>query len=300
MEKSSKVIVIVGPTASGKTELSLLLAKEFKGEIVSADSRQIYTGMDIGTGKATKQELKQVKHYLIDIKKPNQDYSVGQYKKDAIQAINEILKNGKLPIIIGGTGLYVSSLVNNLDFPKVKENHSLRRKLERDLEEKGLKFMFDYLVELDPEAAYVVDPKNHRRVIRALEVALITGKPFTEQRKKGKPLYNFLQIGISQSPDILKLRIENRIKKMYRDGLAEEVKNLIKKYGDKPKAFDAIGYREIISYLKGEISLEESKILMIKNTWHYAKRQLTWFNKDKSIKWIDDPREADKLVLDFL
>jgi tRNA dimethylallyltransferase len=309
--KLNKVLVIVGPTGSGKTALSLMLAKEFKGEIVSADSRQIYRGMDIGTAKAEpelrimnqesrKNKKAAVKHHLVDIRNPDRDYSVGQYKKDAIKTINKIVKKGRLPIIVGGTGLYVSALVDNLEIPAVKESKRLRKKLEKEITEKGLKSLFDRLVELDPEAAYIVDPDNPRRVIRALEIAIATGKPFSEQRKKGKPLFDFLQIGINLAPDILKLRIENRIEEMFRSGLVKEVKKLVKKYGEKKKAFDAIGYREVIQHLRGEITLEECKELMIKNTWHYAKRQMTWFNKDKTIKWLDDVREAEPLVLNFL
>lgn len=306
--KLQKIIVIVGPTASGKTAVSLILAKEFRGQIVAADSRQIYIGMDIGTAKPARDKNSKFKvytsegipHYLIDVKKPNNSYSVGQYKKDACIAIRKILGDSKLPIIVGGTGLYVSSLVDNLEIPKVKENKKLRKQLEREIGEKGLKTLYDRLINLDPEAANIVDPHNPRRVIRALEIALATGKPFSEQRKKGKPLFDFLQIGITQSPEILKMRIEKRVKKMINDGLAQEVKNLIKKYGEKQKAFDAIGYREIIQYLNGQITLEQAKELITKNTWNYAKRQMTWFNRDKSIKWVEDPQEAEKLVLNFI
>lgn len=300
MKKLSKVLVIVGPTASGKTALSLLLAEEFNGEIVSADSRQIYRGMDIGTAKATENELDSVKHYLVDIKNPNQDYSVGQFKKDAIQAIDLIIKKKKLPIIVGGTGLYVSAVVNNLDLPKVEEDKKLRAKIEKEIQEKGLNYVFKKLVELDPEAAYIVDPKNPRRIVRALEVAMLTGKPFTAQRKIGEPLYNFLQIGITIPDDMLKEKIALRVHQMFKDGLVDELKKLIKKYGDKQKAFDAIGYREVIDYLNGKISFETSMELMIKNTWHYAKRQMTWFKKDKRIKWINDFSDAEKLVTNFL
>lgn len=296
----AKVIVIVGPTASGKTALSLTLAKRFNGEIISADSRQIYRGMDIGTAKANQNELNGVKHYLVDIKNPDQDYSAGQFKEDAIKAINVIVKKGKLPIIVGGTGLYVSALVNNLDFPKVRENKKMRAKIERQIETRGLKYVFNKLVELDPEAAYIVDPLNPRRVVRALEVALTTGKPFTTQRKTGKPLFDFFQIGIRGTTESLKIRIAERIHGMIRDGLVEEAKKLVKKYGDNAKPFDAIGYREIMEYLKEKITLEEAIELMVKNTWHYAKRQMMWFKKDKKVHWVKSPVEAEILVKQFL
>jgi len=298
--KLSKVIVIVGPTASGKTALSLELARRFDGEIISADSCQIYKNMDIGTAKVTKDEQKKIRHWLIDIKKPDQDYSVGQFKKDAIKTVEEILKKKKTPIIVGGTGLYVSALVDNLEIPKVKKNKKLRKELEKEIEKRGLKPVFDKLVELDPEAAYIVDPNNPRRIIRAMEIALGTGKPFSEQRKKGKPLYDFLQIGVNQTPEILRDRINGRVDWMIKHGLIDEIRKLVKKYGANKKAFDAIGYREIISFLKKEITLDEAITQMKKNTWHYAKRQVTWFNKDKKIRWIDDPQEAEKLVKKFL
>ena len=298
--KLPRVLIIVGPTASGKTALALDLAKKFNGEIVSADSRQIYKGMDIGTAKAPKSELDGVKHYVVDIKKPNQDYSVVQFKKDAIKAINKILKSGRLPIIVGGTGLYVSAVVDNLDFPKVIENKKLRQRLEDEIKTKGLDFVFKRLVELDPEAAYIVDPKNSRRVIRALEVALITGKPFTAQRKKLEPLFDCLEIGITKPDDELKEKIAERIKIMITDGLVDEVGGLVKKYGQQIKALDAIGYREIIDYLNNKATLEQAAELMTKNTWHYAKRQMTWFRKDKNIKWIKNIREAEKLTAGFI
>lgn len=293
-------MVIVGPTASGKTALSLALAKKFNGEIISADSRQIYREMDIGTAKANMDELNGVKHYLVNIKNPNQDYSVGQFKEDAIKAIKQVLKKGKLPMIVGGTGLYVSALVNNLEIPKVKENKKLRTQVEKKIKKKGLDFVFRRLVELDPEAAYIVDPANPRRIIRALEVAMITGKPFTTQRKLGKPLFDFLEIGVTKPTEILKQRIASRIDQMIKDGLVVEVKNLVKKYGFEAKPFDAIGYREIIDYLKAKIDLDQAAKLMITNTWHYAKRQMTWFKKDKKIHWIEDPNEARDLVKNFL
>ncbi|MCX6731797.1 MAG: tRNA (adenosine(37)-N6)-dimethylallyltransferase MiaA, partial [Candidatus Parcubacteria bacterium] len=233
-----KLIVIIGPTASGKSALALKLAKRINGEIVSADSRQIYRGMDIGTAKPTKKELKSIPHHLINIKNPNQNYSVGEFKKDAINAINKIIKKGKLPILVGGTGLYISAIVNNLEIPQIKENKKLRAKIEKEIKEKGLNFVFEKLVALDPEAAYIVDPKNPRRVIRALEIAIISGKKFSEQRKKGKPLYKILTIGLNPPPKILKSRINKRIIQMINDGLVSEVKKLVSKYGYKCKAFD--------------------------------------------------------------
>jgi len=300
-KKLNKILAIIGPTASGKTGLSLKLAKKFNGEIVSCDSRQIYKEMDIGTAKPTKKEMKEIRHHLIDIKKPNIDYTAGQFKKDAVKAIDDIIKRGKLPILVGGTGLYVSAIIDNLDFPKIKENKKIREEIEKEIKEKGLDFVFKKLIKIDPEAAYIVDPKNPRRIIRALEIALISGKKFSEQRKRGEPLYDVLEIGLNPPPEILKEKIVRRIEMMVKDGLVDEVKNLIKKYGEKCKPFDAIGYREIIDYLKGKTSLKEALKQMETNTWRYAKRQLTWFKKyNPQAHWIKDYKEAEKLVKNFL
>ncbi len=341
-EKLPKILVIVGPTASGKTALVTKLAKKLNGEVVSADSRQIYRGMDIGTakpprdgswvtshGSRVRSNIKNqiskiyhsegIPHHLIDIKNPDEDYTVADYKRDAVRAIKKILAKGKLPILVGGTGLYVKAVVENLDIPKVKENPQLRLELEAELGERGLDALFKKLLALDPKAAYIVDPKNPRRVIRALEVAITTGKPFTAQRKKKKPLFDACVIGINTPPETLKKRIESRVDEMIKSGFVEEVKNLYSKYG-KAKAFEAIGYREIIEYLEycrpRESGNPEHKkmvsrfpafawlwtgrhgndkkmqtlveaIAQIKvNTWHYAKRQMTWFRKDRNILWI--------------
>jgi tRNA dimethylallyltransferase len=295
----NKLIVILGPTASGKTDLSIKLAKKYNGEIVSADSRQIYRQMDIGTAKPTKKEQSKVPHFLIDIKNPNKIYNVAEYKKDAVKTIRKILKKDKLPILVGGTGLYIKAVVENLDIPKIKTSPSLRKKIETEIKEKGLGCVFQKLIKLDPEAAYIVDPKNPRRVIRALEITLLTKKPFSAQRKKGNPLFDVLEIGINVPKEKLRQRINLRAEKMIEQGLIKEVQNLIKKYKVDEQAFDAIGYREIIEYLSGKITLQEALEKIKTNTWHYAKRQMTWFNKDKKIHWISKSKQAEKLFKQF-
>lgn len=314
----NKLVAIVGPTASSKTKLAISLAKKFNGAIVSADSRQIYKEMDIGTAKPIPMQNEKckmkngilivngIKHFLINIKNPCDDYTVGQYKKDAILVINKIIRNGKLPFLVGGTGLYISAITDNLEIPKVKPNEKLRKKLEKEIKDKGLDFVWKKLVKIDHEAAYIVDPKNPRRIVRALEIALLTNKPFSSQRKKGKPLYKTLELGLNPEPDKLKKIIAERIDVMVHDGLVEEVKRLLKKYGTKPKAFEAIGYREIIDYLNNKTSLKEAVELMNKNTWHYARRQMTWFRKDKEIIWLpnnslaNSEKYAQKLIKEFL
>jgi tRNA dimethylallyltransferase len=295
-----KIVVIVGPTASGKTSLGLTIAKSFGGEIISADSRQIYRGMDIGTAKASPEEQFVIPHHLIDIKNPDEDYTVADFKRDAIAAIDDILSQKKLPILLGGTGLYIKSVIENLDIPEIKADPKLRSEIEKEIKTHGLEKVFDKLVGLDPEAAYIVDPKNPRRVMRALEVAMLTGKPFTAQRRKNESLYNSLEIGLNPTADILRERINGRIDAMIRDGLVDEVRILIKTYGTTPAAFDAIGYREIIDALHGGCSMDAAIAAIKQNTWHFAKRQMTWFKKDKKISWITDPYEAIHLVDTFL
>ncbi|MCX6721458.1 MAG: tRNA (adenosine(37)-N6)-dimethylallyltransferase MiaA, partial [Candidatus Staskawiczbacteria bacterium] len=268
-------------------------------------SRQVYKGMDIGTAKPL--DLEGVPHWMLDIKNPNQLYSVGEYKKDAIKIIHQILKRKKLPILVGGTGLYIKAVAENLDIPKVEANPLLRTKIEREIQKNGLDFVFKKLIKLDPEAAYIVDPKNPRRVIRALEITLLTKKPFSRQRKMGSPLFDVLEIGVSMPEKKLRDRINQRVGQMVKNGLVEEVKELIKKYGADQQAFDAIGYREIIEYLNPEkngagnkTTLEQALENIKINTWHYAKRQMTWFKKDKKIHWIDNQKDASRLIDTFL
>lgn len=303
MKQKPLLIVILGPTASGKSELTIKLAKKFNGEIVSADSRQIYKGMDIGTAKPPISPARQsqgIPHHLIDIKNPKQIYTVWQYKKAAVKAINKIIKKEKLPILVGGTGLYIKALVDNLKIPQVKPDWKLKKKLEVEIETQGLNKLYQKLIKVDPESAYIVDPKNPRRVIRALEVALKTKKPFSQQRKKGSPLFDVLEIGLAPPEEKLKEKIEKRVNGMIKMDLVREVKDLIKIYDKNLPTFDAIGYREIINYLDGKISLSETIEEIKKNTWHYAKRQMTWFKKDKKIHWVENYKESEKLVKKFL
>lgn len=295
-----KLIVIIGPTASGKSALAIKIAKQFNGEIISADSRQVYCGMDIGTAKPTQKEMTIVPHHLIDIKNPNENYTVAEYKKDAIKTIKKIITKGHLPILVGGTGLYVKAIIDNLEIPRVKPDLKLRKNLELRIKNYGLKLVYDELINLDPEAAYIVDPNNPRRVIRALEIALKTKKSFSAQRKAGKPLFDFTLVGIEWPKNILDKRINKRVDLMIKEGLIDEIKNLIKKYGLKQQSFEAIGYREIIGYLHKKNTLDKAMNLIKKNTRNYAKRQMTWFRKDKRIYWIRNEKETEKIIKNFL
>ena len=303
MVDKPKLIAVVGPTASGKTALGIELARKFGGEIVSADSRQIYRGMDIGTAKPTAEERRAVPHHLIDIKDPNEDYAVAEYQRDAIAAINGIIARGNIPLLVGGTGLYIKAVLENLDIPKTQADPALRAEIEAESARDGLDAVFKKLVARDPEAAYVVDPKNPRRVVRALEVAISTGEPFTAQRAKREPLFDALVLGLNPSPKRLRERIDQRVDAMIRDGLVDETVALIKKYAKKnihvPVAFDAIGYREIIAYLDGALSLEKSVTAIKINTWHYAKRQMTWFKKTNHVNWADSKEKTLLLAESF-
>ena len=305
-----KVLTIVGLTASGKTELAVKLAKKYIGEIINADSRQIYKGMSIGTAKPKGKWIKTgkqksfiykgIRHHLIDFLEPNKGFNVAKYKKLAIKTIKSVTSRNKLPILVGGTGLYLKAVIDNLIIPQIPPQPKLRQQLEKQLKQKGLGWLYGKLIRLDPGAYSIIDPHNPRRVIRALEITLISKKPFSTQRKKGKELFNSLQIGINISPKQLKKRINKRAKLMLKAGLLKEIKSLIKKYGSDQKAFDAIGYREIINYLNSAITLKKAIELIKKNTQAYARRQSTWFKKDKRIHWVKTIKEAEKLTNNFL
>lgn len=310
--KKSRLIVIAGPTASGKTEFAVALAQQFDGEIVSADSRQVYKGMSIGSAKPhgawqiadgkKKFVYKNIIHHCIDFLAPNKPFTVAQYKTKAIRAIRSVISRRKLPILVGGTGLYIKTIVDNLNIPRVPPNPRLRIKLETELEQKGIKHLFDTLVSLDPEAAYIVDPKNPRRVIRALEVTIATQKPFSQQRTSGKQLFNTLRIGINAPKQTLKARIDKRIDAMMKHGLLDEVRGLVKQYGARTQPLDAIGYRELIPIpcLNNPSALPNAIKRMKQNTRNYAKRQMTWFKKDKRIRWVNSLSKTKTLVRAFL
>ena len=295
--KDKKLVVILGPTASGKSELALKLAKKFEGEIVSADSRQVYQEIEIGVDKLKTGKIPQ---HLVDLVKPNKQYTAALYKRKAMKTIKEIQKRGRLPILVGGTGLYISSLINNLKIPKVKPNYELRKKLEKLPKE----VLWQMLLGLDKEAGQIVDQNNPRRIIRAIEICQTTGKSLKEERQVGKPLFEILQIGLYPSKEKLYQKINQRVEQMFKKGLVKEVKKLYQKYGEKAPGLKTIGYQEIISYLKNRISLEKAKELIKRNTKIYAKKQIQWFSahggRDKRIIWVKNQKEAKELVKTFL
>lgn len=289
-EQKPKVIVICGPTASGKTALSIALAKAVGGEIVSADSMQIYQEMDIGSAKPTKEEMEGIKHYMLDFVSPENRYSVADYKKQANEAIQTILKKGKMPIVVGGTGLYVDSLIYNISYQEMQFDQAYREELEKIVEEKGLDKIYETANTIDPEAIKIISPNDKKRILRILEIYHQTGKTKTQQeiesRKEEVP-YDYKIFTINWERDILYDRINQRVDKMIEQGLIEEVKRITKKYEQYPTAMQALGYKEIKEYLDGKTSKEEAIEKIKQETRRYAKRQLTWFRKNKETIWLE-------------
>ena len=304
--KKPKLIVILGPTASGKTGLAIKLARKFNGEIVNADSRQIYKEMDIGTGKVESQKsVKSIKSkvrkvespiHLINIVNPDEKFSLAQYKKLALNKIREIQKRNKVPFLVGGTGLYISAVIDNLEIPKAPPDDKIRERLEK-LDSKKL---FEKLKKIDPKSAEIIGENNKRKLIRALEVYEITGKPFSAQQIKGEPLFNVLQIGVKTDREKLYKKIDQRVDEMIKMGLVEEAEKLAEKYSFDLPAMSGIGYQEIGLHLENKISLNEAVQKIKFRTHQYARRQITWFRRDERIRWVENFEEAEILVLEFL
>ena len=298
MEKS-KVIVICGPTASGKTALSIELAKRINGEVVSADSMQIYKDMDIGSAKVTKEEMQGIKHYLVDCVFPDERYSVANYKLDAKKAIEEILKKGKTPIVVGGTGLYIDALIYEIEYQDIKINESYRKELESIKQNQGLEVLYERAVKIDPEAMKKISPNDSKRIMRVLEIYEATGKNKTEQeaesRLKEIP-YNYKVFAITMDREKLYERINKRVDIMIENGLIEEVKELLKKYKEFPTAMQALGYKEVKEYLDGKLTKQEMIDKIKQESRRYAKRQLTWFRKNKHTIWIDGLNDMQKNI----
>ena len=285
-----KAIVICGLTASGKTKLSVELAKKINGQIVSCDSMQIYKDMTIGTAKPTEEEMQGIKHYLIDCVSPEIRYSVADYKKDAISAIEEIISKGKVPIIVGGTGLYLESLIYNIEYNEIEVDLKYREELEKIEKEEGLETLYKKAESIDPEAIKKISHNDKKRIFRILEIYKSTGKTKTQleiESRKNKPEYDFLLFCITMDREKLYERINLRVDLMIKAGLIEEVKNLCKKYKELPTALQGLGYKEVVEYLDGKISKEEMIEKIKQETRRYAKRQLTWFRKYDNLIWLD-------------
>ena len=300
------VIVICGPTASGKTALSIELAKKINGEVVSADSMQIYKDMDIGSAKVTPEEMDGIKHYLIDFVSPDERYSVANYKQDAKKAIEEIIAEGKIPIVVGGTGLYVDSLIYEIEYNDIEIDEEYRKELEEIKEEQGLEVLYKKALEIDSEAMKKISSNDSKRIMRVLEIYHSTGKTKTEQelesRTKEIP-YDYKVFAINMEREKLYDRINKRVDIMLEKGLIDEVKNLLKKYKEFPTAMQGLGYKEVRDYLEGKISYDEMVEKIKHESRRYAKRQLTWFRKNKDTIWIDglnDANENIKIILEAI
>ncbi len=283
------VVTIVGPTAVGKTAVSLLLARELNGEIVSADSRQVYRGMDIGTAKIAPDEMAGIPHHLIDIRRPDEGISLGEYKKLADAAIDDVMARGRLPMLVGGTGQYVRAVVEGWQIPEVAPQPELRRALEAQAEREGKEAVFARLQALDPVSAQTIDYRNLRRVIRAIEVCIVTGQPFSALQTKQPPPWPIVQIGLTRPRERLYARADARIEVMFAAGWVDEVRELLARgYSPALPSFASLGYREVAAYLAGDYDLEEAKVRIRRATRNFIRRQYNWFRlTNPAIHWFD-------------
>ena len=295
-----KVIVIVGPTASGKTALSIELAKKINGEIISSDSMQIYKDMDIGTAKVTKEETEGIKHYLIDYISPDERYTVSDFKKDAEKAITEILDKNKVPIVVGGTGLYVNSLIYGIEYQDMKFDEQYRNELIKMAEtEDGLNRLWEKANRIDPDAMTKISKNDKKRIIRVLEIFKATGKTKTEQEilsRQNEIKYEYKVFGITLDREKLYHRINLRVDSMIEKGLEEEVKFLIEKYSKFPTAMQGLGYKEVLEYFDGNLTYNEMIEKIKQESRRYAKRQLTWFRKNKETIWLDGENDLQNNI----
>ena len=286
-----KLIVLTGPTAVGKSKLSIELAKKIGGEIISADSMQVYKYMNIGTDKISEEKMENVPHHLIDFLDPKEDFNVFTFQKLVKETIADIASRGKVPILVGGTGFYIQAVLYDIDFTETDEDNTIRLELEERVRNEGTSSIYEELKKVDPESALLIHENNSKRVIRALEYYKKTGRPISEHNKeqseKTSP-YDFYYFVLTDDREVLYSRIDKRVDAMIEEGLVDEVKSLEKM--DIPKtatSMQSLGYREIFGYLDGEYDLDRAIYLIKRNTRHFAKRQLTWFRREKDVRWID-------------
>lgn len=290
-----RVIVIIGPTCSGKTKLSLKLAEKLNSKIISADSRQIYKLLNIGTAKPTEDELAKVKHYFIDMLNPDEAFNVSKYEEGSLRVINELHQKDKIPVVVGGSGLYIKSLIDGI-FNEVDTDEEFRRELLIEREKFGNEYLYEKLIAVDKISADTMLPQNWKRVIRALEVYHLTGEPIWKFHKEHKREIeiDFLQFGLNWERELLYNNINNRVDKMISAGLVDEVKSVLDKgFSPELNSLNTVGYKEIIAYLEEEFCLDRAVELIKRNTRRYAKRQMTWFRKDERIKWFEIEKEKD-------
>lgn len=300
MDKKETVVVICGPTASGKTSLGIKIANDINGEIISADSMQIYKDMNIGTAKPTKEEQSMAKHYLIDFVPPDKRYSVADFKNDATKTIKEIFKNGKNPIVVGGTGLYINSLVYNIDYNSEGEADLEYR---NELEKKDIAELYEIAKKIDDEALNKISPNDKKRIMRIIEIYHSTGKTKTELEKESikKNEYDYKIFVLNWDRQKLYERINLRVDMMINDGLINEVQDLLKKYDNFPTAFQGLGYKEVKEYLDGKLTKEEMIEKIKQESRRYAKRQITWFKRYKNAIWLDgENQDNEKIILEEL
>jgi tRNA dimethylallyltransferase len=295
LTRNRKVILIVGPTSSGKTDLSLILASKLNTEIISADSRQVYKYLNIGTAKPSTEDRKKVKHHFIDSLEPDEDFNVSIFENESLKVIEKLLRKNKIPIVAGGSGLYIKALVDGI-FNTVDTDYILREKLMKEREKYGNNYLYNQLKNVDPQCAEQMLPQNYKRVIRALEIYYLTGKTIKElqQEYKRETNLDFHQFGLRWERKKLYENINNRVNKMVKEGIIDEAKFILAKgYDRNLNSLNTVGYKEIISYLNGEMDIKTAIELIKRNSRRFAKRQLTWFNSDKRIQWFDVEKTGD-------
>ncbi len=296
-ENKKPLIILTGPTAVGKTDTSILLAKAVGGEIISADSIQIYRHMDIGSAKITKEEMQGVPHFLIDALEPDEEFNVVVFQRLALQAMEEIYERGHIPIITGGTGFYIQALLYGIDFDETETDNSYRKELEDFAREYGAEALHERLATVDKEAAEAIHPNNVKRVVRALEYHKQTGEKISqhneEQRQKESP-YKFVYLVLNRDRTVLYDRINRRVDIMFEQGLVDEVQKLLDMgYKRNLVSMQGLGYKEVAAYLEGELTLDEAKEIIKRDTRHFAKRQITWFKRESDVDWISMEQYAD-------
>ncbi len=300
------LIVLTGPTAVGKTSLSIALARAVEGEIISADSMQVYKHMDIGSAKIKKEEMEGIPHYLIDVLEPDEEFHVVHFQEMAQEAMKEIYSKGKIPILTGGTGFYIQAVVKDIDFSQDTEKSSVRERLENLAQEKGGEYLHELLAQRDPESAEKIHPNNIKRVIRALEYYELTGEKISlHNEREGEKVspYNTAYFVLNDHRERLYEKIDRRVDQMLDEGLVEEVRRLAQMgYTRDMVSMQGLGYKEILAYLEGEYSLEEAVYVLKRDTRHFAKRQLTWFRREKDVIWVNKPDfdYDDKKILEYI
>ena len=300
------MIVLTGPTAVGKTKLSIELAKRINGEIISADSMQVYKDMDIGTAKVAPEEMQGIKHYLIDEFEPDEDFNVVKFKEYAVKYANEIYAKGKIPIIVGGTGFYIQALLYDIAFDKNEDDRTYRHELEELAKEKGNSCLYEMLKKVDPKSCEIIHENNVKRVIRALEFYQQTGKKISEhneEQSQNESPYNFAYFVLNHDRKILYERIDQRVDKMVEDGLLDEVKKLYDAgYGLDLVSMQGLGYKEILKIFEGDCTFEDAVYTIKRDTRHFAKRQLTWFKREKDVIWLNKPdfNDDESRILEFV